>query len=40
MELVEINPLLDLDGRSSRWAAMAIWHFLVGLAHRARWAGV
>src|SRR5262249_33420539 len=37
MELVEINPLQDVDGRSARWAAMAVWHFLMGLAHRARW---
>jgi formiminoglutamase len=34
MELVEINPTFDVDGRSARWAAMAIWHFLVGLARR------
>jgi len=36
IELVEINPLFDLDNRSVRWAAMAIWHFLVGLAYRAQ----
>jgi formiminoglutamase len=36
MELVEINPRHDLDGRSSRWAALAVWHFLVGLASRPR----
>jgi formiminoglutamase len=34
MELVEINPAFDADGRSARWAAMAVWHFLVGLARR------
>lgn len=36
MELVEINPRHDLDGRSARWAALAVWHFLVGLASRPR----
>jgi formiminoglutamase len=36
MELVEINPRHDPDGRSSRWAALAVWHFLVGLASRPR----
>jgi formiminoglutamase len=34
-DLVEINPRLDHDGRSARWAALAIWHFLIGLASRA-----
>jgi formiminoglutamase len=34
LELVEINPQFDVDGRSARWAAIAIWHFLVGLASR------
>jgi formiminoglutamase len=33
-ELVEINPLLDRDSQSARWAALAIWQFLVGLANR------
>jgi formiminoglutamase len=33
-ELVEINPAFDIDGRAARWAAIAIWHFLVGLASR------
>ena len=33
-DLVEINPCLDPDGRSARWAALAVWHFLVGLALR------
>jgi formiminoglutamase len=33
-DVVEINPRYDLDGRSSRWAALAVWHFLMGLAHR------
>jgi formiminoglutamase len=29
-ELVEINPRFDRDGQSARWAAVAIWWFLVG----------
>jgi formiminoglutamase len=33
-DLVEINPSLDRDGRSARWAAVAVWHFLAGLACR------
>jgi formiminoglutamase len=33
-DLVEINPRFDRDGQSSRWAALAIWHFLIGLAQR------
>src|SRR5262249_24254127 len=34
LDLVEINPRLDLDGRSARWAALVVWNFLVGLALR------
>jgi len=34
LDLVEINPRLDRDGQSARWAALVIWHFLVGLAQR------
>jgi len=34
LDLVEINPSFDQDGRSARWAALAVWHFLVGLAIR------
>jgi formiminoglutamase len=34
MDLVEINPRQDHDGRSARWAALLIWNFLVGLAGR------
>jgi formiminoglutamase len=30
-DLVEINPRLDRDGQSARWAALAVWNFLVGL---------
>jgi formiminoglutamase len=33
-DLVEINPQLDRDGQSARWAALAVWHFLAGLASR------
>jgi formiminoglutamase len=35
-DLVEINPRHDQDGRSARWAALALWHFLAGLAARPR----
>jgi arginase family enzyme len=31
---VEISPPHDLDGLSARWAALALWHFLAGLASR------
>jgi formiminoglutamase len=34
MELVEIIPRLDHDGRSARWAALVVWNFLVGLTLR------
>lgn len=34
LELVEINPRFDLDGRSARWGALVIWEFLCGLAAR------
>ena len=33
-ELVEINPELDVDGRSARWAAVVVWQFLAGLTRR------
>ncbi len=33
-DLVELNPLHDLDQRSARWAATMVWHFLIGLAAR------
>jgi arginase family enzyme len=33
-DLVEISPPLDVDGRSARWGALAVWNFLVGLAGR------
>jgi formiminoglutamase len=35
-ELVEINPIFDRDGQSSRWAALVIWHFLIGAAMRGK----
>ncbi|MCS6850178.1 MAG: formimidoylglutamase [Gemmataceae bacterium] len=34
LDLVEVNPDFDLDGRSARWAALVIWQFLVGLQVR------
>ena len=33
-EVVEINPNLDPDGLSARLGALAVWHFLAGLARR------
>jgi formiminoglutamase len=33
-DLVEINPSLDRDGQSARWAAVVVWHFLSGLCQR------
>jgi formiminoglutamase len=35
-ELVEINPRCDRDGQSARWGALAVWHFLIGVAMRKR----
>ena len=34
LDVVEVNPRLDRDGQSSRWAALAVWHFLIGLRGR------
>jgi formiminoglutamase len=34
LDIVEINPHHDVDGRSARWGALAVWHFLAGLAQR------
>jgi formiminoglutamase len=34
LDVVEINPDLDRDGQSTRWAAILIWHFLAGLGKR------
>ncbi len=36
LDVVEINPTLDRDGQSARWAAVGIRQFLVGLARRSR----
>jgi formiminoglutamase len=33
-DVVEINPSLDRDGQSVRWAAAVVWHFLSGLSKR------
>jgi formiminoglutamase len=35
-DLVEINPSLDRDGQSARWAALVVWNFLMGLSSRSR----
>jgi formiminoglutamase len=35
VELSEVNPTFDLDHRTSRLAAAAIWHYLVAVAARA-----
>jgi formiminoglutamase len=34
LDLAEVNPALDPGGLSARWAALALWHFLAGLALR------
>jgi formiminoglutamase len=34
LDVVEINPRHDRDGQSTRWAALVVWHFLIGLAER------
>lgn len=34
MDIVEINPRLDQDGLSARWAAALVWNFLSGLSQR------
>jgi formiminoglutamase len=34
LDLVEINPVYDIDQRSSRWAATMVWQFLIGLLGR------
>jgi formiminoglutamase len=34
LDLVEVNPRLDHDGQSVRWAAVVVWHFLAGLVRR------
>lgn len=34
MDLVEMNPAHDVDGRTARVAALTVWHFLRGLTER------
>ncbi|HYT87823.1 MAG TPA: formimidoylglutamase [Gemmataceae bacterium] len=34
LDVVEVNPRHDQDGRSVRWAALVVWQFLAGLAAR------
>ena len=34
VEFSEVNPAFDIDGRTSRLAAAAIWHYLAALAAR------
>ncbi len=38
-DLVEINPHHDPEGLSVRWAALAVWYFLIGLAQRRAGSG-
>jgi formiminoglutamase len=35
-DLVEISPPCDINGQSSRWAALVLWNFLIGMALRER----
>jgi arginase family enzyme len=34
LDVMELSPPLDVDGRTARLAAMAIWSFLAGCAAR------
>jgi formiminoglutamase len=34
MDIVELNPRLDVDDRTARLAAVTVWHFLSGLVER------
>jgi formiminoglutamase len=34
IDLVELNPTVDVDGRTARLAALTVWHMLRGLATR------
>ena len=34
VELTEVNPIYDVDGRTARLAAIAIYHFLAAFASR------
>jgi formiminoglutamase len=35
LDVVELNPRFDRDGQSTRWGAVVIWNFLIGLLGRA-----
>lgn len=37
LEVVELNPRFDLDGRTAKLAALAVWRFLSGMAFSAAW---
>ena len=39
LDLVEINPVFDRDGQSARWAALVLWHFLMGMGLRRQVTG-
>lgn len=34
MDLVEVNPGIDIDNRTARLAALAVWHFILGVGLR------
>ena len=34
VDVVEVNPAFDIDGRTARLAALTLWHFIRGLARR------
>ena len=34
MDVVELNPSFDIDGRTARLAALTVWRFMKGLASR------
>jgi arginase family enzyme len=34
LDVMELAPALDVDGRTARLGAAAIWHFLAGVAER------
>ncbi len=36
MDIVELNPLYDVDDRTARLAALTVWQFLRGIVHRNR----
>jgi formiminoglutamase len=39
VDLAELNPRFDLDGRTARLAALTVWRFLRGLTRRSRRRG-